>query len=95
MLSAIDSEGSGTLSMQTASTGLHLVTELPSHCNDQAIAVAARKRQIGVTPLSAYYVDTPNIKRQGLLMGFGNTHSESMKGAIRTLCCLIESTKRH
>ena len=95
LLSAIDSEGSGTLSMQTASTGLHLVTELPSHCNDQAIAVAARKRQIGVTPLSAYYVDTPNIKRQGLLMGFGNTHSESMKGAIRTLCCLIESTERH
>lgn len=91
LLSAINSEGGGWLTMPTASTGLHLVTELPEYCNDQTLAAAARTRQIGVTPLSGYFVDDSRTKRQGLLMGFGNTRPESMKGAIRTLCRLIEA----
>ena len=90
LLSAIKSEGGGLLTVPTASTGLHLVTELPEQCDDQPLAVAARERQIGVTPLSGYFVDASGTKRQGLLMGFGNTRSESMKGAIQTLCSLIE-----
>lgn len=90
LLSAIKSEGGGLLTVPTASTGLHLVTELPEQCDDQPLAVAARERQIGVTPLSGYFVDASGTKRQGLLMGFGNTRSESMEGAIQTLCSLIE-----
>ena len=91
LLSAINSEGSDWLTMPTASTGLHMVTELPDCCSDQALAAAARMRQIGVTPLSGYFIDASKSQRPGLLMGFGNTRPESMKGAIRTLCRLIEA----
>jgi hypothetical protein len=35
LLSAIKSEGGGLLTVPTASTGLHLVTELPEQCDDQ------------------------------------------------------------
>lgn len=91
LLSAISSEGGGCLATPTASTGLHLVAELPDHCSDQSLAGAARMRQIGVTALSGYFVDAPKAMRQGLLMGFGNTRPESMKGAMRTLCRLIEA----
>lgn len=89
LLSAINSEGSGWLAMPTASTGLHLVAELPDCCNDQTLVAAARTRQIGVMPLSGYFVDASRTERQGLLMGFGNTRAEHMKGAIRTLSRLF------
>ena len=85
LLSAIEAEGGGWLTVPTAATGLHLVAALPDDCNDQALAAAARTRQIGVMPLSGYFVDAARTTRQGLLMGFGNTRAESMKGAIRTL----------
>ena len=85
LLSAIEAEGGGWLSVPTAATVLHLVAALPDDCNDQALAAAARTRQIGVMPLSGYFVDAARTTRQGLLMGFGNTRAESMKGAIRTL----------
>jgi len=89
LLSAINSEGGGWLTVPTASTGLHLVAELPDCCNDQTLVAAARTRQIGVMPLSAYFVDASRTERQGLLMGFGNTRAEHMKGAIRTLSRLF------
>lgn len=85
LLSAIEAEGGGWLTVPTAATGLHLAAALPDDCNDQALAAAARTRQIGVMPLSGYFVDAARTTRQGLLMGFGNTRPESMKGAIRTL----------
>lgn len=77
--------------MPTAATGLHLVAALPDDCNDQALAAAARTRQIGVMPLSGYFVDAARTTQPGLLMGFGNTRPESMKGAIQTLCRLVEA----
>jgi GntR family transcriptional regulator/MocR family aminotransferase len=91
LLTAIESEGGGLLSVSTAAAGLHLVSELHDCCDDQALAAAARTRQIGVMPLSRYFVDAARTERQGLLMGFGNTRSESMRGAIQTLCSLIET----
>lgn len=88
LLSAIDAEGGGWMTLPTAATGLHLVAALPDDCNDQALAAAARTQQIGVMPLSGYFVDATRTTRPGLLMGFGNTRPESMKGAIRALCRL-------
>lgn len=89
LLSAIESEGGGLLSVSSASTGLHLLAELPDGCDDRSLAAAARRRQIGVSPLSRYFVDAVGVKRQGLLMGFGNTRPESIKGAIQSLCRLM------
>ena len=89
LLAAIKSEGDGLLSVSTATAGLHLLAELPNHCDDQSIAAAAREKRIGVTPLSGYFVETPRKKQQGLLMGFGNTPARSMRGTIRMLRGLL------
>lgn len=90
LLSAIDSEGDGLLSVSTSSTGLHLLANLPDTCDDKALTAAARANKIGVTPLSGYFIENTRIERQGLLMGFGNTRPESIKGAVQTLCALIK-----
>ena len=94
LLSAINAAGSGLLSVATAATGLHLLAGLPHACDDQTLVAAARQRQIGAAPLSGFFVAQPKTKRQGLLMGFGNTRPEAMPGAVQTLCRLIESGTR-
>ncbi|MGO4810598.1 PLP-dependent aminotransferase family protein [Cupriavidus sp. 2MCAB6] len=93
LLSAISAAGSGDLSVLTATTGLHLLAELPDDCDDQALVAAARAQQIGVAPLSGFFAPPCTSARQGLLMGFGNTPAESMPGAIQTLCRLIETQR--
>lgn len=95
LLAAISSEASGLLSVTTTATGLHLLAELPEGCDDQALTLAARARQIGAGSLSGLYVPPAPQVRQGLLMGFGNTRAESMLGAIQTLCGLIEGQMRN
>jgi GntR family transcriptional regulator/MocR family aminotransferase len=90
LLSAIQSEGGGLLSVSSSSTGLHLLAELSGGYDDQSLAAAARNRQIGVSPLSGYFVDASTTKRQGLLMGFGNTRPEMIKKAIRVLRSLMD-----
>jgi GntR family transcriptional regulator/MocR family aminotransferase len=94
LLSAISAAGSGLLSVATAATGLHLLAGLPDACDDQTLVAAARQRQIGAAPLSGFFVAPPETKRQGLLMGFGNTRPEAMPGAVQTLCSLIEDSTR-
>lgn len=89
LLSALVSEGRGLLSVSTASTGLHLLANLLGGCDDQLLAAAARARQIGVTPLSGYFVEAAGTRRQGLLMGFGSTRPDSIRRAVQTLCGLI------
>lgn len=91
LLAAIDQQGSGSLSVSTASTGLHLLADLPGPYRDQTLATAARAHQIGVTPLSGYFVERADSVRQGLLMGFGNTRPESIRQAVATLCALIKA----
>ena len=91
LLSALQAEGGEWLSAPTASSGLHLVAGLPEGCSDQSIATAARAGQIGVMPLSGYFVDASLPKRQGLLMGFGNTRPELMSETVRTLCRMVEA----
>ena len=94
LLSAISAAGSGLLSVATAATGLHLLARLPDACDDQTLVAAARQRQIGAAPLSGFFVAPPETKRQGLLMGFGNTRPEAMPDAVQTLCSLIEGGAR-
>ncbi|WP_095143293.1 PLP-dependent aminotransferase family protein [Pseudomonas sp. Irchel s3b6] len=94
LLSAIASEADGLLSVSTAATGLHLLANLPQGCDDQALTAAARAREIGAGPLSGLFVAPYTKVRHGLLMGFGNTPATSMRGAVQTLCALIEAQMR-
>jgi len=58
-----------------------------AHANfdDRSLAVAAREKRVGVTPLSGYFVEAPKKKQQGLLMVFGNTPARSIRRAIQML----------
>lgn len=92
LLAAIDAQGGGLLTVATAATGLHLLADLPASYRDQKIAAAARAQQIGVTPLSGYFVDKDDKagrRQQGLLMGFGNTRPAAIREAVYQLCELI------
>jgi GntR family transcriptional regulator/MocR family aminotransferase len=89
LLSAINSEGGGWLTMPTASTGLHWS---PSCL---IVATIRRSRRPRGTAdwrhsLVGIFCRCLQNATTRLLMGFGNTRSESMKGAIQTLCRLIE-----
>ncbi|MFJ2445009.1 PLP-dependent aminotransferase family protein [Pseudomonas sp. NPDC087626] len=91
LLAALDSHADGLLSVATAATGLHLLAYLPEGCDDQALTLAARRRQIGAGSLSSLWVTRPTAARHGLLLGFGNTPADAMPAAVRSLCQLIEA----
>ncbi len=91
LLEALTSEAQGLLTVSNASTGLHLLAHLADSCDDHALTIAARDQQIGAGALSRLYVGHEAQVQQGLLMGFGNTPAGSMRGAVQTLCRLIEA----
>ena len=91
LLAALASEAQGLLSVSNASTGLHLLGHLADRYDDQALTHAARHRQIGAGALSRLYVGPHSRVQQGLLLGFGNTPAGSMRGAVQTLCRLIDA----
>lgn len=89
LLDALGQTGDGLFSVSHAATGLHLLAHLPDRVDDLALAVAARTRRIGVTPLSAYCTGPGAGASRGLLMGFGNTRPEAIQAAVGTLCELF------
>lgn len=90
LLEALTGEANGLLSVSHASTGLHLLAHLADGSDDQTLTRAARHRQIGAGALSKLYVGHAAQVQQGLLLGFGNTPAGAMRGAVQTLCRLIE-----
>jgi GntR family transcriptional regulator/MocR family aminotransferase len=73
--------------LSNADTGLHLVIHLPARCDDAALVAAARRRQIDVKPLSAYYVAPPVTR--GLVVGYGYTPLEQIVPSAQKLAELV------
>ena len=69
--------------------GLHLVLQLPSYCDDKAIAQEAEQAGIAVRPLSLYYLD-PAAAPRGLLLGYGCTAETQIVPAFETLAAVID-----
>jgi len=69
--------------------GLHVVLQLPAHCDDAAIANAAEQAGIAVRPLSRYYHDHDRSLK-GLVLGYGGVDDARIKPAFDILADVIE-----
>jgi len=72
-----------------AEAGLHLTLLLPDGHDDRRISARAAQRGLWLWPLSATYLGEP--ARQGLILGFGNTRTAEVAGAVRKLRAAIQS----
>jgi GntR family transcriptional regulator/MocR family aminotransferase len=73
-------------------SGLHLVVELPSHIDDEALARLAAESGIAVKALSTYYVSHP--ARRGLLVGYAYVASGKIAYYGKLLTNVIRSAIR-
>jgi GntR family transcriptional regulator/MocR family aminotransferase len=67
--------------------GLHLTILLNSQVRDTEIAARAFKRRLWLSPLSLSYVGVS--PRQGLVLGYGNTPTSQISGALCLLKTLV------
>ena len=95
LLSAIECEGAGALTIEGAASGLQLLAKIDPELDDRAIAAAARAQKIGVHPLSGYSVDqAAPLSLKGLVIGFANTPPQKMRAAVRILADCVRAEKR-
>jgi GntR family transcriptional regulator/MocR family aminotransferase len=81
--------GTAFLPLVNHEAGLHLVMNLPSGCDDVAVAALALRRGVKVRPLSQYYMHPQ--ERRGLLLGYACVDERQCQDAFGTLkACLAE-----
>ena len=68
--------------------GMHLTLKLSSHVDDRTVVERARPHGIAVRALSTFAL-APTKKDRGLVIGYGNTRTEDIEAAVRTLSRLI------
>lgn len=68
--------------------GLHAYLALHPDLDPQRIIARARKRQVIVTDLDAYYLRAPD--RHGLLLGYGGLPLEELSRGVQILAEVIE-----
>ncbi len=70
--------------------GMHLAVTLPKGLSDLEIARKAASKDLWLWPLSPSYLG--KFRRQGLILGFGNTASEDMHHAVSQLRAQLTSS---
>jgi GntR family transcriptional regulator / MocR family aminotransferase len=75
------------LEVQGAAAGMHLTATLPESYSDREIANRAGEKRLWVWPLSPYYLGKK--PRQGLVLGFGSSHTNEIPRAVETLRSLV------
>jgi len=83
LVDALENEFGGRLEIVGAEAGLHLTLLLPKDMDDRRISARAADRGLWLWPLSSTYLGKP--VRQGLILGFGNTRTAEMAGAVARL----------
>jgi len=73
-----------------AAAGMQLLLPLPASANDVAIAEAAARRGLCLTPLSPMHL-APSPEH-GLLLGFGRLAEHRIPGAVRALAAALAET---
>jgi len=82
--------GADFLPVVNHEAGLHLVMNLPTGCDDVAVAALALRRGVKVRPLSQYYMHPQ--ERRGLLLGFACVDERQCQDAFGILKgCLVEA----
>jgi GntR family transcriptional regulator/MocR family aminotransferase len=94
LLEALDRSGSGLFRVFGAATGVHVLGELPSEVDDRAVARAARAKEVGVEPLSAYRLCSNFVPRPALLIGFANTPPPQIQEAVSVVARVVEAELR-
>ena len=92
VVDAIRSEFGDALEIVGADAGMHVAVMLPEGISDEKVAVRAAEEKLWLWPLSAAYVGQP--RRQGFILGFGNTAAKEALPAVRKIKRLIEATSR-
>src|ERR1700733_13772606 len=77
------------LEIQGTQAGMHLAVTLPKGLSDLEIAKRAASKGIWLWPLSPSYLG--KFRRQGLILGFGNTAVEDMPHAVGQLRAQLTS----
>jgi GntR family transcriptional regulator/MocR family aminotransferase len=75
------------LAVEGVAAGVHVLLRLPPGVHDVAIAEAADRAGIAVTPLSAFRL-TP-ARAGGLVVGYGRLHESAVEPAMRALAAVI------
>jgi GntR family transcriptional regulator/MocR family aminotransferase len=75
------------LTIEGVAAGVHLLLRLPDGVDDGAIAEAARRARIAVSPLSIFQL-TPAVSG-GLVIGYGSLQDSAIEEATRALAQVI------
>jgi GntR family transcriptional regulator / MocR family aminotransferase len=89
LVESIHKEFGSTIEVHGAEAGMHLAVTLPPGFRDQEIAAAAAPQGLWLWPLSPTYVGEPS--RQGFILGFGSTTSETIPTSVRRLRSVLSS----
>jgi GntR family transcriptional regulator/MocR family aminotransferase len=88
LVEAIRSEFGDALEIVGADAGMHLTILLPDGTCDVQIAARAAEEKLWLWPLSAAYAG--QARRQGFILGFGNTEAKDALPAVKKMKRLIE-----
>jgi GntR family transcriptional regulator / MocR family aminotransferase len=83
LVEALQDELGDLIEIQGTAAGMHLAVTLPKGYRDIEIATRAAKEKLWLWPLSPCWSGNP--RRQGLILGFGNTPEETMRGEVARL----------
>jgi GntR family transcriptional regulator / MocR family aminotransferase len=83
LVESIREQFGSTLEIHGTQAGMHLAVTLPKGLNDREIANKAARKGLWLWPLSPSYLG--GKRRQGFVLGFGNTPAEQMPHAVSQL----------
>lgn len=81
-----------SVSLGPISTGLHLVVHLPKSADDVTLVARAARSEIGLAPLSRYYLGPK--KNRGLLLSYGTANPKRIAQIVERMTPLIEVATR-
>jgi GntR family transcriptional regulator/MocR family aminotransferase len=73
-----------------ASAGLHVVAWLPVGVDESSVVREARRFDVGVDPVSRYYI-AHRPSRGGLLFGYADLTEQAIEEGVRRLVLAIDS----
>lgn len=88
LLDAARTHLDGLLPLHPSPAGIHLVGRLAPDTDDRAMSVAARRRGVQVSPLSAFFLGSSPPKR-GLLLGYAAPNEAEIASGVVQLASAI------
>jgi GntR family transcriptional regulator/MocR family aminotransferase len=87
LIAALDQHAPG-IKLTGLAAGFHAVAHLPASADEEAVAAAARERQVGLYPMGGYRV-TGTAAPPQLVMGFGQVGERAIEPGIAAVADLL------